>query len=347
MSGPDAELAGQGVPIESAIRTLVRASLEVRPSDSVAFVYDPVFEPLREPLEGECRNVGAPFRAIPTGFAGIDPVLPIPEEIRVALTDHNVIVFGLVHHIWHCPERRAAKYDHGRRLAALVSPPSDLLRGSAVADLAGQRLFSSALFRAFEPNSEIRVTTPAGTDFTCRIGVPFEETGAYSTVNGNLGSGGDFPAGEVGFGPLEGTLDGTLAYDVKVQHVGRCTDPLTVTVQADKVQKIEGPNARAFRDYIAAHDPVLNYVSEVSVGTNPSVSPTDDERFIPEEKMVGTLHCGHGGNHSYGRRVGPHLDAVMSRPTLTVRGITVLVEGRPTPEFTREFGRPSTEEGAN
>jgi leucyl aminopeptidase (aminopeptidase T) len=180
------------------------------------------------------------------------------------------------------------------------------------------------LFSHFKAGRRFRVTTPKGTDFEAVIGTPFCEDGQYY----GKGTGGDFPSGEIGFGPAEGSVNGTIVYDLKIQHVGILNSPLTLTVKDDQIDEIKGEHKDLFEAVCEKRGDILKYISEISLGMNPGGLLTPSSQFIPEEKNYGTLHCGHGGNASYGTRKGPHLDGVMDRPTVFLDEMLLMNDGQ-------------------
>lgn len=117
-------------------------------------------------------------------------------------------------------------------------------------------------------------------------------------------------------------------YDVKLQHIGILKEPLTCRVEQDRIVEVVGPAREQFLRVCDERGDILRYISEVSLGMNPAGVVTGAARFIPEEKNYGTLHCGHGGNASYGSRQGPHLDGVMGSPTVRIDGVPLMVDGR-------------------
>jgi leucyl aminopeptidase (aminopeptidase T) len=181
----------------------------------------------------------------------------------------------------------------------------------------------------FVEGMAVKVTTPTGSDFSALVGKPFCEDGNYYLP----GTGGDFPSGEVGFGPELGSVNGRIVYDVKVQHIGVLHGPLSLQVREDRICDVFGLAADQFSDVCAQRGDVINYISEISMGFNPLSRVSTTPAFIPEEKTFGTLHCGHGGNASYGNRVGPHIDGIMSKPTVIVGGRTLMQDGVLLPGF--------------
>lgn len=130
-----------------------------------------------------------------------------------------------------------------------------------------------------------------------------------------------------------GSVNGRIVYDLKVQHIGILEAPLILDVENDEIKRTKGRHASEFRQICQERGGILRYISEISLGMNPAGRLTSNRLFIPEEKNLGTMHCGHGGNASYGNRIGPHLDGVLNRPTVELDGNVVMKDGKLSPEF--------------
>lgn len=317
--------------LERALKNLLVASLGIGPRDSFAFIHDDKYSVLRDPICDFVAQTGAREISLEIAHDGIQP---LAESVRSIIlgSEFSVILFGLVHNIWHTPERKKAKYELNKRLASLVCAPEDFAGGAS--NVEGFRLveLAKSIRRIYETNAEFKVTTSKGTDFRAIIGTIFCEDGKYCLP----GHGGDFPAGEVGFGPIEGSVHGRIVYDVKVQHIGILESPLVLEVRNDKVVEVSGENAADWERVCRQRGEILNFISEISVGLNPGGQVTAAPDFIPEEKNLGTLHCGHGGNASYGKRHGPHLDGVMNSPTIIVGGFELMQNGKLSPGLVPE-----------
>ena len=144
----------------------------------------------------------------------------------------------------------------------------------------------------------------------------------YYGPRGN--NGGDFPSGEIGFGPKKGSVNGEIVYDVKIQHIGKI-NKLKIKVQNDKITAINGLRKPDFIK-ILDRDEILYYISEISMGINPMTTIKNDI-YIVEEKKLGTMHFGHGANLSYGHRIGLHMDGVIAKPTLKIGNKIIIRNG--------------------
>ncbi len=247
----------------------------------------------------------------------------IKEEF---LSDSNeIIILALKKHIWHTNERRSAKYEKNKRLINILHPgmPCE----SYNANIENMNELGVRIHEILKKSNRIKLTSLDGTNLTAEIPRVddkvfkiFCETGKYDVPK----SGGDYPAGEVGFGPIEGSVNGTIAYNYKIQHVGRIKKVQLVKVIEDKIIPIY--TSKKYKELISSH-PMLGFVSEISIGINAIWTETDNIDSIIEEKNLGTVHIGHGGNKSYGNRDGPHFDAVLIRPTLYINDIELIKNG--------------------
>ena len=255
------------------------------------FIHDLMYRKVSAPLTAIARESGIQIDTREIEYDGIKPLDPMTAQMIVG-PEYDVILFGMVHNVWHTPERRRAKYELNKRMAALVCSAEDIGDGACLAGVLEIGAATRQLAQYFQSGMTVAVSTPSGSDFSAVIEKPFCEHGNYCLP----GTGGDFPADEVGFGPRIGSVNGCIVYDVKLQHVGLLKEALRLQVQNDRILEVSGSAADRFRAICAQRGAILNYISEISVGLNPFSRVSPDPEYIPEEKTFGTLHCGHGGN---------------------------------------------------
>ena len=301
--------------------------LAVSPPDRVVLIQDSYFREVISEIENTFIEKGLYCKVVelPDGY---DPEC-LPKHARDCFLDpdYPVMVIGTMNNIWHTSERKSAKYKLKKRLVNLIHPTVESVP-SLVSDPAQYADNGKFLFSRIRSGKKWRITAPGGTDLTgefpeCSRGF-FIENGDYSKG----GTGGDFPSGEVGFGPKNGSIKGTIAFDLKVQHIGLTTTPVKIDVDDDRIRVVTTNDASGRYGELIARVPVLSLISEVSFGINPLWSESSDPRSIVEEKNLGTAHFGHGGNTSYGNRTGPHFDAVIREPDLIIDDTLILSRGR-------------------
>jgi hypothetical protein len=317
--------------VEAALENLLFRCLKVRAGERIVFVHDSEFRDVSPALDSVASRRAIQLDAFEIEYDGIAPLDSTTADLLVG-PDYGVILFGVIHNIWHTPERRRAKYELGKRLAAFVCSPDDIGDAGSLADVAEIGIVTRQMARYFTAEMPVTVTSAGGSNFSAIIGTPFCEHGNYDVS----GTGGDFPSGEVGFGPKIGSVNGDIVYDIKVQHIGLLKDALHLRVEHDRVCEVSGPAAERFRGICAERGDILSFISEISIGLNPFVGISAAPAFIPEEKTFGTLHCGHGGNSSYGVRKGPHIDGVMAKPTVVAGGRMLMLNGAISPGLIEE-----------
>jgi leucyl aminopeptidase (aminopeptidase T) len=250
-------------------------------------------------------------------------------------TEFNVIIIGQSSAgIWHTEERRDAKYKLKKRLLNFVCSPDSLYHRTTLQTELINKV-ANKIYALLSKGNTCTITSRSGTSLTARLNSkakmdrkyrPFVEVGPYDLE----GSGGDYPFGEVGFGPDIKSVNGTIVFDYKIQHVGFMDIPLKVRVVEDAIVDLSSSDKRAEErmENLLARDSAFRFLCEVAVGLNPDVLDDPNISFVPEEKKASTVHFGFGGNYSYGDRKGPHYDGVIRSPTLTIDDKEVMKEGK-------------------
>ena len=194
--------------------------------------------------------------------------------------------------------------------------------------------------------SDVRVTTPAGTDITFRVGdrPVTKQDGDASAARAKLGRNlidreVELPAGAIRLAPLEETVNGKIAFppgvwagervEGLVMHFtnGRVTN-FTATTGRDAVERelaTAGDAGRAFREFALGFNPLL-------------AIPASGDRWIPYYGYgAGVVRLSLGDNTELGGKVGGvyvrwnfFIDA-----TVTVGGTTWVSGGRMNPTASR------------
>lgn len=178
----------------------------------------------------------------------------------------------------------------------------------------------------------VRVTSPAGTDFTYRMG-----PGAnYTPVLGIV------PLyGEVATAPRQGSESGLVVVDGPTQMGVRTRneldrEPLRIEVADGRVRDFSGEAEQVarLRAFIASGDPPADAIDEVGIPTS-RVMENDRYWWSDGTHHLKCVHIALGNNaqrdsHVHGAR---HMDGEVQRPTVTIDGRVVLKDG----EFTDDF----------
>lgn len=243
----------------------------------------------------------------------------LPAKIKNLLTEdcYNVVIICIEHEqaIWHSKERKQAKYHLKKRLVSVIAPYEFLEENRTKTDLQLIRDLGVFIKEQLKTGSKVSISSNAGTKLEAVIGDNiFIEDGDYSKPE----TGGDYPSGEVGFGPKESSVNGKVFYDLKVQNLGIVdVGDIILDIEVDKVITVNGNKQDQFNAILEENE-VYSYISEISFGVNPHIEVIDNKTNIVEEKKAGTIHFGHGGNAAYGGRTGPHFDCVIDAPTVFV-----------------------------
>ncbi len=184
------------------------------------------------------------------------------------------------------------------------------------------------LKKKLDAAKEIRVTTPAGTDFIYNV----EDVPAI-LADGNYtqgGTGGNVPAGEIYLPPHGKKVNGTIVIDGSCrtrEHTLIVKEPITLKVVDGTITEITGgieaQELQATLDWAASvskNPGGIRRICEFGIGLNPKAQIIG--AMIVDDKTLGTAHIGIGSNYWFGGTIYAiiHLDQVFRNPTIYVDG---------------------------
>jgi len=315
----------------SGIKALFDINLGLRNHEKVAVLYCSERRDVRRLLEAGLKRMGRKFISVPLDHKGGSWTTGAVEALENPA--YPVVVLTSVRSIWHHPARKRAKYELGKRIVSIICEADGFGALYACADPEKMELLGKPIHALLKPGARVHVTAPSGTDMEAVVEQPFLETGRFNLPS----TGGNWPSGEVGFGPRQGSVNGVITYDLKFKHLGSMEKrKATVTVNEDKCVQFSGDGGQDLKKLFLGRDKMLFWVGEVALGLNPGFRRNPDDtievdpnpRTIVEEKALGTAHFGHGGNLSFGKRTGDHADGVVAAPTVTVDGVKVMSDGK-------------------
>ncbi len=176
---------------------------------------------------------------------------------------------------------------------------------------------------------ELRISTPAGTDFWTSIVGRHADVGYGTSIN--KGEASSPPDAECAVGPADDSAEGILVIDgsIPLPGLGLIKEPIRLHVEKGYITKIEGgKEADILRDSLAAFkDPRVYLAAEVGFGLNPAASLSG--RMLEDEGVYGTMHIGIGNNLAYGGNCNTpiHIDLIMKQPTCIVDDHYVYKDG--------------------
>ncbi|GAB3177225.1 aminopeptidase [Nesterenkonia halophila] len=191
-----------------------------------------------------------------------------------------------------------------------------------------------ALVRLLEEASEIRITSPAGTDITATIGDrPINLRGLPATEPGQS----VMLSGQISFNPYEDTQNGVVVFDGGAwppNELGLLSSQIRCEVSNGVITEITGPGTEAatYANWLSSFDdPNMHRIAHWSLGFNPGV-PQLTGRIVEDERVFGTVEFGMGTKGSWiggdHWAAAAHTDASMNLPSIHLDGTPIEVDGR-------------------
>lgn len=246
-----------------------------------------------------------------------------PENVADAMKRADVVIAPTLKSLTHTDARRDA-CDAGTRVATMPTITKEIWNTSLQADYHEVKEISEKVYSMLEDTSEVRITTPSGTDLRFEINIDY-----YHTDTGIIHNPGDFgnlPAGEADGGVV--SAEGVLVTD----HFPFAPEGTRVEIEDNKAVSVEHPgnSTSELSEAFSTVDGSRN-VAEFGFGTNPAATLIGN--VLQDEKVLGTVHIAFGDNSSYikegERKVNCdiHWDTVCESPTVWFDDTKVLNRG--------------------
>jgi 2,5-dihydroxypyridine 5,6-dioxygenase len=198
------------------------------------------------------------------------------------------------------------------------------------------------LAEMFEKAEEIRVTSPAGTDFTCnkkgrpgsaQVGV-VDRPGRWDNMGSGLAS----------CAPLEDSANGIMVIDVGEPYfppfpIRRASDRVKLTLSDGKIKKIEGKaDGKILESWFAKVNDERSYImSHISIGTHENAN-FDAGEIMEWESYLGGMLIAYGSNFfsapdrfsglGGANHVPSHIDMALKNCSCYLDGEKILDEGK-------------------
>ncbi len=309
-------------------RTVIEVCAGAEPGEHVLIVADTKMESFAEILAAaawaaKCEPMVV--RMVPRSADGQEP----PPAIAAAMKSTDIFVCPVSTSITHTQAVKEAAAA-GARGIMLTQFTEDMLVGGGIeADFQALAPVCRKVANAMAGCSEIRLTTPLGTDLrmsgagrrgnalTCLV-----KPGEFSPV----------PNVEANVSPVEGSANGVIIVDASIPYagIGLLEEPVRCEVSAGFITKITGgAQAEVLRtSWESRQDPNVFNVAELGVGLNPKCHFTGI--MLEDEGVFGSVHIGTGTSITLGGivKAACHYDLIMTQATIVADGRTILADGK-------------------
>ena len=314
--------------VETTARRVVVDCLGVQAGERFAIVVDTRTSPEIVAALGEiAEEIGALWSVAsfdPLPRSGAEPPPAAAEAMRRA----DVVLCAASTSLYHTSAKAAAQRAGARGDFNAPYRADAWRQGAMTADFAAIRRQAEQLAGLWRGTTEVRVSSPAGTDL--RATVTGREPVAWRTaIVREPGEVSALPGGEVSLPPVEGTAEGLLVWERVASDLGALDEPVRMEVRDGRVTTIEGgASADRLRRIVATVREADN-IGEIGIGLNRAARIGDE--ITEAKKAFGTVHIALGDSaNGYGGTVecDVHLDGLVMEPTVAFDGREVVVGGR-------------------
>jgi leucyl aminopeptidase (aminopeptidase T) len=272
----------------------------IRKGESVLITVDSAmdFKPVEEvakAAEAAGGKVLVAWHSTPRGYGKVaDPQLPL--SLKAAIPAADVwIEFNNQWLLYSTPWIEAMSNRRTRYLFLGGLNCERVVRCISRLDMDLQERFQNKVVELTHQASRMRVTTAAGTD------VSFENVPSRPITNELRADtpGPHFLVGQIGWAPLEESINGTIVFDGSFSgggeaDLGILNEPVNLTVEKGKIRDVQGgAEAKKVSDWLRAlGDPNMYNLAHICYGFNPGAILTG--LCTEDERVWGSTEWGHG-----------------------------------------------------
>lgn len=331
-------------PIEYGARQAVQNCVKVKRAEKVVVITDRETKYLADAIVREIKMVGGEvqefimedFGQRPTDGVG---ALAFPQKIADALSGAEVSFYIAQGKKGELQSFRIPMLDivekKNLRHAHMPSFTEEMMSQGMASDYGKIQQLSKKVYDTVTGACEIRVTSPAGADFT----VTLDHKLKWVICDGDIKAGhwSNLPDGEVFTSPADANgkvvVDGCLGDFFTEKYGDISKTPLSYTLESARCVKgsVVCANAglkKEFEEYTLGTDENSNRVGEFAIGTNVGLKKLIGN-MLQDEKFPG-VHIALG--NPYPDKTGAtweskaHNDGILKNPTVTVDGQVVIME---------------------
>lgn len=307
--------------LERAVGTVIRDCMGVGAGEDALVICNPATRDLGELLRAEAERAGADA-VLAVMLERASHAAEPPPTLAAAMAEADVVLAPTVQSLSHTAARKAAS-DAGARIGTLPGVTEDVLARVMSADMGELRRRGRVLAEMLDAADEARITCANGSDL--RLGLDGREAIPDAGELTEPGAFGNIPAGEGFISPTGG--EGTLVIDGSIAAVGIPDEPVTLTVEDDRLTDATGGEGAELMELLTVHGPEATTVAELGIGTNEKATLTGN--VIEDEKILGTAHVAFGASAGIGGtiQVPVHLDCVVMKPDVALDGELIVRAG--------------------
>ncbi|WEL18168.1 Leucyl aminopeptidase (aminopeptidase T) [Halorhabdus sp. SVX81] len=242
-----------------------------------------------------------------------------PEPVATAMASADVVLAPTTKSLTHT-RARTDTTDAGGRVATLPGITKEVFKTGLAVDYEEIRAASERLLEAVEHATELRVTSPEGTDITLQPGD--REWQLDTGIVHDPGAMSNLPAGEIFLSPE--TADGTIVVTGTMAPHGLLEEGHSIRLEVEDgyVTDIDDDTIREQVETAAEEVGEDAYnLAELGIGTNVGVSQLVGSVLL-DEKAGGTVHFAVGDDAGIGGDTDApiHLDGILRNPTVYADG---------------------------
>jgi leucyl aminopeptidase (aminopeptidase T) len=265
---------------------------KIKQGESVLITIDSItdfapVEAIAQAAEALGAKVMVAWHSTPDGYGKVAESR-MPESLKVAIPEADVwIEYNNQWLLYSTPWLEAMKNNKTRYLVFGSLDRSQITRCIANLDMGLQREFQNEFTKIVASAAKMRITSPGGTD------IHFENDLKRPILNELCMAdtpGAYFLIGQIGWAPIEHTINGTIVFDGSFSgggeaELGILRNPIELTIEEGRIAKVEGADeAKLLEKWLASFgDPMMYHLAHISCGFNPGAKLcgmcTEDERI--------------------------------------------------------------------
>jgi leucyl aminopeptidase (aminopeptidase T) len=340
--------------LDTGARVAVQKCMKVRPDDRVLIVADEPSKKIGMAIRKESLEITdrVRFFNIDRPSYGGRPIKRMPDSLKEAIRESTVTFFVAGAQEGELETLRGPFLKlcvQNARHAHMVQVNEKIMKTGMCVDYDMVKEITDRLYAFLQGAVEIRVTSPAGTDFTATLDSSFKWIPCPGIID-KIGEWDNLPAGEVFTAPkaLQGRLvvDGTIGdwLEEKYADVDLQEFPLIIDIEHEIggsfLSSVECGHPELLEDFKAYvnSEPNSSRVGELGLGTNIFLEEIIGN-ILQDEKFP-TVHVAFGD--PYHEKTGAtwvsdyHIDMLMRKCSIWVDGKQIMEDGQYIPEILGE-----------